>query len=59
MMHMNKVFRSTMKICFPNAEIIADKFHVLQLVNKSMETVRKEIQKLFYTHRKKYFKKSS
>lgn len=47
-----------MRRCFPNAKIVADKFHVCRLANWAMEAVRKEEQKKFGTHRRIYFKKS-
>lgn len=51
-------FRSIIKDCFPHAKIIADKFHVVRLINWAMEHVRKEEQKKFSKGRRKYFKRS-
>lgn len=57
-MDLSTLFASVIKRCFPNAKIVADKFHVCRLANWAMETVRKEEQKKFGTHRRIYFKKS-
>ena len=56
-MDLSTLFASVIKRCFPNAKIVADKFHVCRLANWAMETVRKEEQKKFGTHRRIYFKK--
>ncbi|MDD4600195.1 MAG: ISL3 family transposase [Negativicutes bacterium] len=52
------LFRSVVKTCFPNARIVADKFHVCRLANWALESVRKEVQKEFSDYRRKYFKRS-
>jgi len=57
-MDMSGPFRYTMKLCFPNATIIADKFHVVRQVSWAFENVRKRIQKSFGSDRRKYFKRS-
>ena len=57
-MDMSGAFKSTMKICFPHAKIIADKFHVCRLVTWAMERVRKRVQQSVMDCRRKYFKKS-
>ena len=57
-MDMSNAFRSTMTLCFPNAEIVADPFHVIQHINRALETVRKQVQKSFHSHRRIYFKRS-
>ena len=57
-MDLSTLFRSVMKNCFPNAKIVADKFHVCRLANWALESVRKEVQKQFSDYRRKYFKKS-
>ncbi len=57
-MDLSKLFRSVVKTSFPNAQIVADKFHVCRLANWAMEAVRKDVQKDFSDHRRKYFKKS-
>lgn len=57
-MDLSSQFRSVVKACFPNAKIVADKFHVCRLANWALDSVRKEVQKEFSDHRRKYFKKS-
>ena len=57
-MDLSTTFRSAINLLFPNAKIIADKFHVIRLVTWSMEAVRKRIQKEFYQERRKWFKRS-
>lgn len=57
-MDMSPLFRSVVKNCFPNAQIVADKFHVARLVTWAFESVRKRVQKEFNTSRRKYFKRS-
>ena len=57
-MDLSSQFRSVIKACFPHANIVADKFHVCRLANWALESVRKEVQKEFSDHRRKYFKKS-
>jgi len=57
-MDLSTLFSSVVRQCFPNAKIIADKFHVLRLANWAMEAVRKEEQKKFAKSRRIYFKKS-
>ncbi len=57
-MDLSSLFYSVMHSCFPKAKIIADKFHVVRLINWALEKVRKEEQKQFHSHRRKYFKRS-
>lgn len=57
-MDLSSQFRSVMQECFPKARIVADKFHVVRLINWAMESVRKEEQKKFANSRRKYFKRS-
>lgn len=57
-MDMSPVFRSMAQSCFPNAKIVADKFHVQRLVMWAFEDMRKTVQKEFYHTRRKYFKHS-
>ena len=57
-MDLSSLFRSVVKSSFPNAKIIADKFHTCRLANWAMERVRKEVQKEFTSHRRKFFKRS-
>ena len=46
-MDMSALFRSVYKTMFPNATLIADRFHVQRLVLWAMERVRKDIQNTF------------
>lgn len=55
---MSQSFRSTVKACFPAAEIVADKYHVVRQVLWAFENVRKRVQKEFSDYRRRYFKKS-
>ena len=55
---MNPHFRTVAKTCFPNAKIIADKFHVVRQVTWAMERVRKNEQEKLPDRHRKYFKKS-
>ena len=57
-MDMSNQFHQIMKDCFPNAQIIIDKFHVCRHVTWALENVRKVEQKKFPDYRRKYFKKS-
>lgn len=55
---MNPHFRQVAKICFPQATIVADKYHVIRQVYWGMEKVRKNEQSKLSVHFRKYFKKS-
>ena len=55
---MNPHFRQVAKICFPQATIIADKYHVIRQVYWAMEKVRKNEQGKLSVHFRRYFKKS-
>ncbi|MDO4920409.1 MAG: ISL3 family transposase [Phascolarctobacterium sp.] len=57
-MDLSKIFRSIAHTLFPNAIIIADKFHVMRIVTNSLEKVRRRIQKEFRAVKRKWFKKS-
>ena len=57
-MDLSSLFRSVVKSCFPKAKVVADKFHTCRLANWAMERIRKEVQKEFSDHRRKYFKRS-
>lgn len=57
-MDMSNHFRQIAHTCFPNALIVADKFHVCRQVTWALERVRKEEQKKFGKDRRIYFKKS-
>ena len=55
---MNPHFREVAKICFPQATIIADKYHVIRQVYWAMEKVRKDEQNKLPKQHRIYFKKS-
>ena len=55
---MNPHFRQVAKICFPQATIVADKYHVIRQVYWAMEKVRKNEQNKLSDQFRKYFKKS-
>lgn len=57
-MDLSTLFRSVAKTIFPEAKIVADKFHVIRVVTNSMENVRKRIQKEFHATKRKWFKRS-
>lgn len=55
---MNPHFRQVAKICFPQATIVADKYHVIRQVYWAMEKVRKNEQSKLSPRFRKHFKKS-
>ena len=55
---MNTHFRQAANICFPQATIVADKYHVIRQVYWAMERVRKNEQNKLSAQFRKYFKKS-
>ena len=55
---MNPHFRQVSKICFPQATIVADRYHVIRQVYWAMEKVRKNEQAKLSAHFRKYFKRS-
>ena len=55
---MNPHFKSVAKSCFPQATIIADRYHVVRQVVWAMENVRKNEQKQLSEKFRKYFKRS-
>ncbi len=55
---MNPHFRQVSKICFPQAAIAADKYHVIRQVYWAMERVRKNEQNKLPKRLRKYYKKS-
>lgn len=57
-MDLSTLFRSVAKTMFPEAKIVADKFHVIRVVINSLENVRKRIQKEFHATKRKWFKRS-
>lgn len=57
-MDMSSLFRGVVRRCFPQAKIVADRFHVVRQVCWALEQVRQEEQKKFHPSRRKYFKRS-
>lgn len=55
---MNPHFREVSKVCFPNAVIVADRYHVIRQAYWAMERVRKNEQNKLSKRFRKYFKKS-
>lgn len=55
---MNPHFRQVAKICFPQATIVADKYHVIRQAYWAMERVRKNEQNKLPKRHRRYFKKS-
>ena len=55
---MNPHFRRVSKVCFPNAVIVADRYHVVRQVYWAMERVRKNEQNKLSNRFRKYFKNS-
>ena len=51
-------FRTVGKICFPNAVIVADRFHVIRQAFWAMEQVRKNEQNKLSRGLRRYFKRS-
>jgi len=57
-MDMSSLFKSLARSTFPHAQIVADRFHYMRLVDYAFEKVRKSEQQLFESQRRKYFKRS-
>ena len=55
---MSGFYRSLAKCLFPNAKIIADRYHVVRQAIWAFENVRKNEQSKFHDTRRKYFKRS-
>ena len=55
---MNPHFRQVAKICFPQATVVADKYHVIRQAYWAMERVRKNEQNKLPKRHRRYFKKS-
>ena len=51
-------FHKLIEECFPNAEIIADKFHAVRLANNALDVIRKQEQEKIDPADKKWFKNS-
>mgnify|MGYP000249555600 FL=1 len=56
-MDISNLFRKVVQEVFPNAVIICDRFHIIRLVLRAMERVRKWIQKSF-PKKSRYFKRN-
>ena len=57
-MDMSSLFRGVAKVCFPNARIVSDKYHVVRQAGWALENVRKEEQKRLSDDWRKYCKRS-
>ncbi len=57
-MDMSSLFRGVAKVCFPNAVIVADRYHVIRQAVWAMENVRKRVQKSLSPEWRKFFKHS-
>ena len=55
---MSSLFRSVATVCFPNATVVADRYHVVRQAVWAMENVRKNVQKKLSPEWRKYFKRS-
>lgn len=44
-MDMSEAYRGAVQLCLPKAEIVADKMHVIALVNRALDKVRLRIQR--------------
>ena len=55
---MNPHFRQVAEVCFKNAVIVADRYHVIRQAYWAMERVRKNEQNKLSDRFRKYFKKS-
>lgn len=55
---MNGPYRALGKLVFLKAAVIADRYHIVHQVAWAFENVRKQEQKKFHKHRRRYFKKS-
>lgn len=57
-MDMSQQFRDIVLACFPEAQIVTDKFHVCRYGVWAMEKVRKDFQKSLKPEDRKWFKRS-
>ena len=55
---MNPHFREVARVCFPNATLVADRYHVTRQALWGMERVRKNEQSKLSDRFRKYFKRS-
>ncbi|WP_017187829.1 ISL3 family transposase [Alkalibacillus haloalkaliphilus] len=54
---MNSAYVSVIKELFPNADIIIDRFHIIQLINRSMNKTRIKVMNTFNTSNNEDLKK--
>ena len=57
-MDMSSLFFSVAKVCFPNAMVVADRYHVVRQAIWAMEAVRKDVQKHLSASCRKFCKHS-
>ena len=57
-MDMSSLFRGVAKVCFPNATLVADRYHVIRQAIWAMENVRKAEQKKLSSKWRKFCKHS-
>ena len=57
-MDMSSLFKSLARSTFPHAQVVADRFHYMRLVDFAFEKIRIREQQLFALHRRRYFKRS-
>lgn len=55
---MNPHFKAVVKSCFPDAVIVADRYHVIRQASWAMERVRKNEQNKLSKNFRIYFKRS-
>ena len=51
-------YKDLAKIYFPNAQIVADRFHYVRYIVQAVDTVRKKVQSKLTAEERKYFKHS-
>ena len=55
---LSPLFRKMVQECFPNAQIVADKFHTVRLANDALDSIRRQLQKKLPPEQRKHFKRS-
>ena len=53
-----KAYKDLAKMYFPNAKVVADKFHFTRYVTEVVDTVRYQVQEKLNKNKRKYFKHS-
>lgn len=51
-------YKDVTKTYFPNAKIIADRFHYVRYAVQAVDTIRKEVQNTLTPEERRYFKHS-